>query len=177
MQPSKEFPKNEINSYFFNFSNFYFQEKILFSEGLDNNLQINNLLLKLLLPYNTAVRLIRDIELLEKLTFYNFKRIYLPKNNNEEILFCCSSICSKNSKFEKEKNLLISEKETETNSNNIKSISDPTFKINVCETCPMRLKFKFDKIEKKYFFIFKESNLIHNHYPLFNNQKVKFFYL
>ena len=167
---------------------------IFHKNNLHNHVELDALFIKLVSEYSSAIDVIKDVECLSEMTFYSFKRIYLAKGDSE-ILFCCSSISPKKLRSEQESlvNSSISADSpysTATDSANstawvVKPMSANSLANSVrnlkrenCESCPMRLKFRFDSCSRKYQ-ISEDSNFNHNHSSISNSSEVifGFFYL
>lgn len=134
-----------------------------------NHSEINDLFGKIVSPYESAVDLIKDIEALSQITFYSFKRIYLPKGDSE-ILFSCSSISPKKLPSEQESLCNLA---TSANSDGSAVSAIRNLKRENCESCPMRLKFKLDPISCRYQ-ISDDSNFNHNHSCISDSSEVIF---
>jgi len=133
-----------------------------------NHAEIERIYKKIVSPYNDELELIKDIQFLEEFSCYSYKRIYLPKGDNE-ILFCCSSMSPKKVDSEKKsQNTLdspISEKTCESSITSKKSTRN--LKRENCNSCPMRLKFKREESSNLYQ-ITEDSNFNHNHSAISN---------
>lgn len=161
MENAKQAPIKKIIYCSFALDEFY---SIFHESNEHNHAQLNQLFLKIVSPYENAVELIKDVESLSEITFYSFKRIYLPKGDSE-ILFCCSSISPKKLK---------SEQESLTNSaSSAQSAAVRNLKRENCESCPMRLKFKWDAALRQYL-ISDDSNFNHNHSCISDSAEVIF---
>jgi hypothetical protein len=129
--------------------------------------QLNKLFQKLVSPYENALELIKDVESLSEITFYSFKRIYLPKGDSE-ILFCCSSISPK--KQRNDESLMTSA----SSAGSAQGAAVRNLKRENCESCPMRLKFKLD-VASRCYLISEDSNFNHNHSCISDSAEVVFF--
>ncbi len=160
------------------YHNYALDENFSIFQNSQNYSEINRVFLNLILPYKSATELIKEVQSLGELTFHSFKRIYLPKGD-KEILFGCSSISPKKSINHKETNLL----STDSSSDEIKNLCDfsksspcRNLKRENCESCPMRLKFKFEESSQTYI-LTEDSNFNHNHSSISVSSEVNFLFI
>lgn len=140
---------------------------IFHQSNAHNHAEINKLLNRLVSAYESAIELIKDVEFLSEITYYSFKRIYLPKGDSE-ILFCCSSISPKKLRSERESATALANSASSASSSAVRNL-----KRENCESCPMRLKFKLDSSSAKYH-LCEDSNFNHNHSSISNSSEVIF---
>jgi len=140
---------------------------IFHDSNTHNHPEINQLFAKIVSPYDNSLELIKDVQDLSESTYYSFKRIYLPKGDSE-ILFCCSSISPKKLRSEQESLPTSASSDTSLAQSAVRNL-----KRENKESCPMRLKFKFDSSSGQYL-ISEDSNFNHNHSSISDSSEVIF---
>jgi hypothetical protein len=118
---------------------------------------------KLFEPNNNVYDIVKNIQHLSEETFYSYKNITTSLKKNY-LLFVCSSISPI---YKKSLNNSDYSKNTTGDTDNKTPILKNKKREN-CESCPLKLKFKFNEITKEYK-ISKSSYFFHNHPPICNN--------
>lgn len=134
------------------------QEFSIFNaESNEKSENINKTFTRLTMPFKTDFELIKAIELFAESTRYSFKRINVHKERKKDIIFVCSCISPKKP----------------GNAAACPGQAARSRKRLIDESCPMRLKFKWDEALEQ-FALTEDSNFNHNHEALSKSSEVFF---
>jgi hypothetical protein len=133
------------------------QFSIFNAESIEKSENLNKTFTRLTMPFKTDFELIKTIEIFAELTRYSFKRINIHKERKKDIVFVCSSVSPRKP----------------GNEAACQGQAARSRKRLINESCPMRLKFMWDK-ELEQFELKGNSKFNHNHEALSDSYEVFF---
>jgi len=141
----------------------------IFHKNNPHNLtELNAPLHKLVSENQSTIEHTKDVELLSEITFFSLNRIFQPTHHSDsDNLFCCLAISPPK---KKQYAVLVSCPTKSASLRELKLVRH--IKRANCESCPMRLQFKFDTYGSKYQISEDDSNLYHNHSAVSNSSEV-----